>query len=302
MSDAPEPVHVVLPYWGDPALLDLAVESVLAQDDAAWTLAVIDDCYPDDTARLRYEHHPDPRVTYQRNEENLGVAGNFERSRQVAVAQPKPSLCVFLGCDDAMDPHFVSRVRELARRYPEATIFQPSVRVVDGAGHPARNLAERAKSWLTPTLEEPTVLGGEALAASLLHGNWLYWPALVFRTQALEHHTFRADLPLILDLALILDLVLEGATLVLDPVVSFTYRRHEASASSTGRFGQRFADEARFLDETATRLDHLGWRRARRAARLRTTSRLHAMTLIPGALTGRDWHQARTLLVHACGR
>ena len=63
---------------------------------------------------------------------------------------------------------------------------------------------------IRPKATQPIVLGGERLATSLLHGNWLYWPSLVFRVDALERRTFRQDLPIILDLALIMDGVVGG--------------------------------------------------------------------------------------------
>lgn len=41
------PLDVLVPFWGDPALLRLTVESVLAQTDGDWLLTVVDDAYPD---------------------------------------------------------------------------------------------------------------------------------------------------------------------------------------------------------------------------------------------------------------
>jgi hypothetical protein len=293
-------VHLLVPYWGDPALLDATITSVLAQDDPDWTVTIVDDCYPDPAARERWEHHPDARITYLRNDTNLGVAGNFERCRRLAVAMPA-GRCTFLGSDDLLDASYVRRVRELDAERPDVAMIQCSVRVIGADGLPSRGLAEQVKARLTPDVGSPTVLQGEDLAASLLTGNWLYWPAIAFRTEALERVSFRDDLPIILDLALILDLVLAGEGILLDPVVSFSYRRHDASASSESRFDRRFTDEARFHAEVADRLRALGWRRARRAARLRATSRLHAVALLPGAVRERSWDHLRTLLQHAVG-
>jgi hypothetical protein len=181
-------------------------------------------------------------------------------------------------------------------------MIQSSVRVIGADGRPSNGLAERVKARLTPRVSRPTLLQGEDLAASLLTGNWLYWPAIGFRTEALERVSFREDLPIILDLALIMDLVLAGEGILLDPVVTFSYRRHDASASSESRFDRRFTDEARFHAEVAARLGSLDWRRARRAARMRATSRLHAVALVPGALRERSWERLGALVRHAAGR
>lgn len=292
-------VHLLVPYWGDPALLDQTVASVLAQDDERWALTIVDDCYPDPTAQQRWDGYPDPRVTYVRNDTNLGVTGNFERCRTLVAHE----LAAFPGCDDLLHPSYVRRVRAAFDAFPDAAMFQPGVHVVDQHGAEVHGLTERVKSWLRPRVDVPTQLEGERLATGLLHGDWLYWPSLAFRAHALAHRPFRQDLPVILDLALVMDLVTDGGGLVLDPQVSFTYRRHDDSASSTARFdGQRFSDEERFHHEVVARLDALGWHRARRAARWHATSRLHALSLLPSALHTRDRDQVRTLLGHALGR
>jgi glycosyltransferase involved in cell wall biosynthesis len=292
-------VHLLVPYWGDPALLDQTVASVLAQDDDRWALTIVDDCYPDPTAQQRWDGHPDPRVTYVRNDTNLGVTGNFERCRTLVAHE----LAAFPGCDDLLHPSYVRRVRGAVDAFPEAAVFQPGVHVVDEHGAEVHGLAERVKSWLRPNVAVPTLLGGERLATGLLHGDWLYWPSLAFRSAALAGRPFRQDLPVILDLALVMDVITDGGGLVLDPEVCFTYRRHDASASSTARFdGQRFSDEERFHREVGARLDELGWRRARRAARWHATSRLHAVALLPGALRTRDCGQVGPLIGHALGR
>ena len=147
------------------------------------------------------------------------------------------------------------------------------------------------------------MLGGEELATSLLRGNWLYWPSLVFTREALQRVRFRADLPTILDLALVLDLVAGGSRLVVDPAVCFSYRRHEQSASSQGlHTGDRFAEDRDYFAEAARRMHDLGWERAARAARRRWVSRLHALALAPAALRRRSPTQLRAVVRHAVSR
>ena len=179
-------------------------------------------------------------------------------------------------------------------------LYQPGVRVVDDRGRPAEPLADRIKRWLAPTVDTPTLLAGQSLATSLLHGNWLYWPSLVFRTERLRQHRFRQDLPIILDLAIVLELVADGAALVLDPETTFSYRRHETSLSGAGlRDGSRFADDRRFFAEASEQMRAAGWPRAARAARARWTSRLHGLSMAPAALRTRDGAGVRAAIGHA---
>ncbi len=94
-----------------------------------------------------------------------------------------------------------------------------------------------------PQVDGRRLLSGEALAASLLHGNWLYWPSLVFRRDELARFEFRDGLPIIQDLALVVDMVHAGCSLLVDDTVCFSYRRHVGSASSaTIASGARFRD------------------------------------------------------------
>jgi glycosyltransferase involved in cell wall biosynthesis len=295
----PDALEILIPFWGEPELLHATVESVRSQDDPRWTLTVVDDCYPDLSVQEHFTRERDPRVRYLRNESNLGIAGNFQRCLDLASGE----AVMFLGSDDLLEPGFVSRTHALLEEFPQADIFQPGVRVIDAEGRTTLPLGDRVKRWLTPRASGPVVHSGESLAASLLRGNWLYWPSLVFRTDRVQRHAFRQDLPIILDLALVLDMVTSGSALVLDPVVTFAYRRHATSLSGEAlRDGTRFAQDRRYFAEAAEQMRRVGWARARRAAQRRWTSRLHALTFLPEAAQLRDAGVLRQVLRHAVTR
>lgn len=299
LSGSEEQLHILIAYWGDPAVLDATMASVLAQTDPRWRVTVVDDGCPDPTARDTYEGHPDSRIEYVRNEANLGIAGNFERCRTLARGR----LAMFLGCDDLLHPHFVETVWRHHEQHPDVQMIQVGVQVIDESGEPAPGLADRVKAILRPRTPAPTVLGGERLATSLLCGDWLYWPSLVFRVDALAPRSFRADYPIILDLALVLDAVMDGGRLLVVPEVCFSYRRHEHSASSVSLLqGDRLADERRYFGEVAAALRARGWTRAARSARTHWTSRLHAVSLLPGALRSRSRTSVMRVLRHMWAR
>lgn len=274
-------LEILLPFWGEPRYLYEAVASVQAQTDPDWRLVVVDDHYPDTTVAEFFADLDDPRVRYLRNESNLGIAANFERCRRLATGD----LVVFLGCDDVLHPTFVARAHAVLADFPGAAMLQPGVQVIDGTGARVHPVADRTKDLLRPRASGPRELAGEDLATSLLRGNWLYWPSLVFRREWIAERTFRLDHAIILDLALVLDVVRAGGSLVLDPEVTFSYRRHAESLSSTAAVdGSRFRDDRRYFAEIADHLERDGWSRAARTARRRWVSRLHAVTLAPGAL------------------
>ncbi|MDO7881134.1 glycosyltransferase family 2 protein [Salinibacterium soli] len=291
-------LDIMMPFYGDVGLFVLAVESVRRQE-GDWRLVVIDDRYPDPEPARYIAALDDPRIEYVLNDENLGISGNFQRAIDLASAP----YTVIMGCDDIMLPGFVSRVLALAERFPDAAYLQPRVRTIDSAGAPAVGLTDRIKSILEPRGERPLVLSGEELATSLLRGNWTYFPSLCWKTEVLREHGFDPGYDIVLDLALQIDIIVGGGSLVLDGELVFEYRRHRASASSwTSSDNKRFIEERRFFLETADRLDRLGWRRAARTSRAHVLSRLNAGIRAPGALVRRDWRGVSSLGKHLFSR
>lgn len=289
---------IMLPYYGDVDLMKAAVSSVMRQTDPGWRITVVDDGQEPGVPEW-FASLDDDRVRYQRNPHNLGVTGNFRRCVDLAEF---PHM-IMMGSDDVMLPNYLATVRSVLDEYPDAAMVQPGVQVIDGDGRVVRTLTDEAKRRIyAPRLTRRTAMSGEPLATSLLRGNWLYFPSLCWRTDAMKAASFREDLHVIQDLALIIDLVGRGERLAVDPTVCFQYRRHVVSASAASAVaGTRF-DEARnyFLD-AADQMTALGWRRAARTARRYTSSRLHAASLLPGAVFSGNVGAVRTLCRHAFG-
>ncbi|MDN4639286.1 glycosyltransferase [Agreia sp. PsM10] len=291
-------LDILMPFYGRIDQFQSAVESVRAQTSADWRLVIVDDVYPDTSAGEWAIGLDDPRITYLRNEHNLGVSGNFNR----CISLIENDFAVIMGCDDLMRPGYAARIAQLRSRYPEADLLQPGVAVIDQNGEPALPLADRVKTALRPRGPRPRVLGGEELAASLLRGNWCYFPSLCWRSDRLREFGFREDRRVVQDLTLIMQIVLSGGTLVLDDEVVFDYRRHAASVSSQGGVdGSKFAEERDVFYETADRCDDLGWHRAARVARRHVPSRLNALSELPAALRSGDSDGRRALLRHVLG-
>jgi GT2 family glycosyltransferase len=292
-------IDIMLPHYGDVSLLKATVASVLAQSDRDWRLVVVDDCYPDESVRGWFEALDDDRVRYSRNERNLGINRNFQK----CVDLMEHDFAVLLGSDDLLRPNYLTTVRSVLAAYPDATIVQPGVEVIDAHGNPSRSMVDDTKQRLyRPRFTGRTEMSGEALATSLLRGNWLYFPSLCWRREAIQKVGFREGLSVIQDLALVIDLVQAGATLALDDTPCFQYRRHDASVSSKEAVAAtRFVEERNYFVDVADRLHEQGWDRAAKVARRHLSSRLYALTLLPGALRGGERSGAQTLARHAFG-
>lgn len=290
-------IDVLLPYYGDASLMRKAIESVLRQTSDQWNLLVVDDRSPNGAAaRAWLDELEHERITVHRNDRNLGVNGNFRRCLELATA---PHV-VFMGCDDILLSNYVELMHEAFGRHPHAAFIQPRVRVIDFMGNAAAPLADTIKSLLSPSRGTEHILAGEELAVSLLRGAWTYFPAICWRRDALDGHGFRPALDTALDLALLLDLILEGEIFVLLDTVAFEYRRHRGSVSSrTAYNARRFEEERAVFRQVIPRLRELQWHRAERAARVHLTSRLHALSLMPAVASQGNPHALRAFARHA---
>ncbi|MFV0319397.1 MAG: glycosyltransferase [Microbacterium sp.] len=279
-------LEIFVPFWGEPALLYDTVDSVRAQSNPDWRLIVIDDCYADDSVADYFASLDDDRITYTRNETNLGITENYREAIRRAT---EPHITI-LGCDDLLHPNYVDMVTRTIAVVPDADVVQPGVQVIDEHGTVVRPLADRVKQGVLAPRDPAgsggiAILTGESMATSLIRGDWLYWPSLTFRTATLQRIDFRDGLPIIQDLALLMDIAFSGGTLAYNPTLAFSYRRHGGSASQkTLLDGRRFRDERTYYAQAREIALQKGWRRTARTARLRVMSRLHAVSELPGVL------------------
>jgi GT2 family glycosyltransferase len=288
----------MLPYYGDVDLMKLAVMSVISQTDPMWHLTVVDDGKAEGVPEWFVELNHQ-QIRYMRNDQNLGLVANYQK----CLGLVERDYMVMLGCDDVMLPNYVATVRELLNQHQNVNIVQPGVQVIDTDGKPVRTLADEAKQRIyAPKFDGPVMLGGEAAAISLLRGDWLYFPSLCWRTEDVRTFGFDQKLDVIQDLALVLQIIEHGGSLVASPELCFKYRRHSVSASSTSAVtGSRFTEARGFFLNAADRMDAKGWHGAAKAARWHLSSRIHALTMIPTALRQKNTDGAKALTQHVLG-
>ncbi|MEY9861242.1 glycosyltransferase involved in cell wall biosynthesis [Catenulispora sp. GAS73] len=291
-------IDIALPYYGDVALMQAAVSSVRAQTDPRWRLYVVDDGkepgVPEWFAGL-----DDPRISYERNEVNLGITANYLKCLAMAEAE----RVTILGCDDVLLPEYVATIHRLHAQHPGADMIQPGVEIIDGDGTSVDPFVDRMKRRMfAPELRGTRVMGGEELATTLLRGNWTYFPSISWRTEAIRAAGFDARFVVTQDLDAMVRLIASGGEMVVDDTVVFQYRRHASSASSTQAVsGKRFAEERAFFESAAARMTELGWEKAAKAARRHVSSRVYALTMVPAAVKHGDTTGVRTLARHVLG-
>ncbi|SHW98989.1 glycosyl transferase family protein [Mycobacteroides abscessus subsp. abscessus] len=287
-------VDILFPFYGDVALMKQAVRSIIGQTNTDWRLVVVDDGYPDDSIPGWFESLDDSRITYMRNEKNLGANGNYTK----ALSFVENDLVTVMGADDVMLPNYIDWLVEAAAANPDAEIFQPGCVVIDEHNALSNTLVERVKDHYRPS--KAMVLHGEELATSILRGNWLYFPSLGWKASTITKIGFRKGLNVVQDAALVLDVAMHNGGLFYDPTVAFMYRRHGGSDSSWRALeGTRFDEERAFFHQMADEMTAKGWPKAARAARVHFSSRLHALRLLPKAALAKKWQGVKNLATHA---
>ena len=274
-------LDIALPFYGDVAFMKQTVQSILNQSDPNWRLVVVDDGYPDDTIPSWFESLKDERIEYQRNVKNLGANGNFQKCLGLLSAD----YCLVMGADDLLEPNFVERINELISLFPGVSMIHPGVKVIDDKNELISTRSDHVKKSIRESQDSLSMLRGEALAESLMKGNWMYFPSIVWKTKTIQEIGFRPGFYVCQDLGLAMDLIMQGGEMALIDDEIFRYRRHQESDSSLKAInGERFKDEKHFFSVMAKDLKEIGWRSAARAAKLHSTSRLHAASLIPACI------------------
>ncbi|MFC5996208.1 glycosyltransferase family 2 protein [Pseudonocardia hispaniensis] len=285
-------IHFVIPYYGDPGYLIDAVDSVRTQTVTDWELTVVDDGYPGRVVADHLASLGDSRIEYLRNLERLGPNGNTYKCSRLG----RRELLCTMNADDLLEPNYVEIVSGHFRD-PSVVAVQPGVTVIDENGGAGDSLADRVKRVISARARSRGSIEGEAGVRSLLAGNWLYTPSLTYRAAAVTDIPFHEGIDAIHDLAFVVDLLLDGGRIAIDPTPAFRYRRHGASDSSTrARDGRRYDQEQRYFREIASQLRLRGWTRAARAAELHVFSRLHALKVAVDMAAARDLASARAMV------
>src|SRR6266480_3507457 len=96
------PVTVVIPTYNRRTFLPIAITSVLRQTFADFQLIVLDDASTDETASV-VTSFQDARISYIRNEINLGMVENWNNGFRLA----RTEYVAFLHDDDVWEPKFL---------------------------------------------------------------------------------------------------------------------------------------------------------------------------------------------------
>lgn len=220
-------LHVVIPAFGKSPFLRTAISSAISSVSSETPITVLDDA--SDTNEIReIATSFGSRVSYLRNESNLGLASNFFHAFQVSVGE----FTVVMGSDDKMLQGYEAMVTSLVKEYPGASMIMPNVSVIDANGNPVYPLVDRIKRLIRGRLIVSRLVEPKELIDKLFVGNFLYFPAIAWNTAALLEAKWDKDYLHAVDLDLLFNLSIAKHKLLLSKDATFQYRRHSQSISS----------------------------------------------------------------------
>ena len=146
-------ITIVLPVYGRSELLEPALRSVLAQTCSDWRLLIADDGSDAVTQGFLERwlaEHADPRISWVRRPQNLGLFANLNR----AITEAKTEWVLVLCSDDLLLPSALHTIEALRQRWPEAGLILSTFDSInaDGSARPADS------AWHHDQINEQTAL------------------------------------------------------------------------------------------------------------------------------------------------
>lgn len=261
-----------IPFYQGVSYLRETLNSVLNQSESNWLCIVVDDAGPDEGVSQLVESIGDNRISYVRNEVNLGLAGNWNRCVE-RVTTPFFSI---LHADDRLCPQYAETMIGAMQRFPNATAIFCRTKIIDQKGSEAFSFADKFKNLLIPSTSQEIQLKGEQGLSALMKGNFIFCPTLCYRKAKMEREPFNSNWRMVLDLDWIVRVLMSGQKLVGVPVVAYEYRRHsENQTAILTKTKLRFVEEVKFHNSASVLCKKINWRKASFAAKLMLSVRLH---------------------------
>lgn len=216
-------VSVCIPVYNGSASVAESIESVLGQTFKDFRLIVCDNCSTDNTEEVVKRFH-DPRLTYVRNEKNLGLVGNANRCLSLAEGE---YVCIFHH-DDVMLPENLELKVRLLDDHPEVGFVHSNIFMTDAEGQVLSQWVEDSRR---DYIEDGMVVFHRYITR-MDKGALIFIGAVLARRVCYEQlGGFRSDLPHTQDNEMWMRMSLfYNVACVGKPLVK--WRQHSASASS----------------------------------------------------------------------
>ncbi len=265
-------LHVMIPTYGKSPYLRQTLESAVKHLPVEVPITVMED--PSNDSNIEGLVKEFSRVQYVNNSERLGIGGNFNKSIELSTGV-FTQIC---GSDDIFLDNPLKEFDQEKLGQSTISAIGLDVEVINETGKVVKTIPDLVKRSLRPALKKITIFKNDEIFSNLMLGDWLYFPAILWRTETLKQLKFDGNFHTAMDLDVFIRLLSNDQKIAFIKSKALGYRRHSQSASSlyaksTGRFDEEFLCHKNAL-EIARRKN---WKTGAILAQLALTVRLHAI-------------------------
>ena len=265
-------LHVIIPAHGKSPYLRQTIESAIKFLPPEVPITVIDDASNEPEVENLVKEFP--RLQYIKNNKRLGIGENFNKSIDLSIGE-YTQIC---GSDDIFLDNPLKELDEQILNDIEIAAIGFDVKVIDKNGRSVLTIPDLIKKIIRPPLKKITIFQNDKIFSNLMLGDWLYFPAILWKTETLKQTKFDGNFHTAMDLDVFIRLLGNDQKIAFIKSKVLGYRRHNQSASSLyaksiGRFDEEFLCHKNALDIARRK----NWKTGAILAQLALTVRLHAI-------------------------
>jgi len=265
-------LHVMIPAYGKSPYLRQTLESAVKHLPIDVPITVIED--PSEEADLEKLVNEFPRVEFYRNPTRLGIAGNFNQS----IKKSTGIFTQICGSDDVFISNPLSNLPTELLNDKSISTLALDVKIIGENDYEIKALPDLIKKVIRPKINNFRLFENEKIFNNLMVGDWLYFPAILWRTQTLMDLKFSGEFHTAMDLDVLIRLLAKDYKIAFIKNKVLAYRRHNQSASSLYAKSIGRIDEEIACHKQAKELARLkNWKTGAILAQLAPTVRLHAL-------------------------
>ena len=262
----------MIPAYGKSPYLRQTLESAVKHLPIDVPITVIED--PSEEADLEKLVNEFPRVEFYRNPTRLGIAGNFNQS----IKKSTGIFTQICGSDDVFISNPLNGLPTELLNDKSISTLALDVKIIGDNDYEIKALPDLIKKVIRPKINNFRLFENEKIFSNLMVGDWLYFPAILWRTQTLMDLKFSGEFHTAMDLDVLIRLLAKDYKIAFIKNKVLAYRRHNQSASSLYAKSIGRIDEEIACHKQAKELARLkNWKTGAILAQLAPTVRLHAL-------------------------
>lgn len=244
MSNSNPLVSICIPAYNNEDYISETLDSILAQTYQNLEIIVVDDCSKDGTYGVLQEYAAkDARFSIYKNEQNLGMSGNWNK----ALSLTKGEFIRLMCADDLLVPDCIEKEIKAFNENPSAVLVESDSRLVD--------LERKSKGFYKRYRKKGLVDGKRILKAGLFNKDYFGAPqANLMRRSAYEKTGgIDSNFTYIVDYDFFAQIAVQGDIFIIREFLNEFRVRHESNTGQVMKAGSEknkiYVDEHRRLLE-----------------------------------------------------